>query len=54
MTIYVSKDIENAINTAVQSGRFASADEMISQVVRDEAERNRKPSHTSGKGVETT
>jgi hypothetical protein len=28
MTINVSKDVENAINAAVQSGRFASAGEI--------------------------
>ena len=29
MTIHISKDTENAITAAVQSGQFASADEMV-------------------------
>jgi Arc/MetJ-type ribon-helix-helix transcriptional regulator len=41
MTIHVSKDAENAINAALQSGRFASADEMIDRLVRDYAQRTR-------------
>jgi Arc/MetJ-type ribon-helix-helix transcriptional regulator len=43
MTIHLSKDVEDAINAAVQSGRFASADEMIDALVREEAGRSRKP-----------
>jgi Arc/MetJ-type ribon-helix-helix transcriptional regulator len=39
MTIHVSKDAENAINAAVQSGQFASADEMVDKLVRDYARR---------------
>jgi len=35
MTIHVSKDAENAINAAVQSGKFASADEMIDRLVQE-------------------
>ena len=43
MTIRISKDVENAINAAVQSGRFASADKMIAKLVREEARRSRQP-----------
>lgn len=43
MTIHVSKDAENAINAAVQSGRFSSADEMFDRVVRDYAQRTGEP-----------
>ena len=45
--------MENAINAAVQSGRFASADEMVSELVREEARRSRqpKPPGTSGKNT---
>jgi hypothetical protein len=43
MTIDVSKDVENAIHAAVQNGRFASADEMVNQLVRDYARRNPVP-----------
>ncbi len=43
MTIHVSKDVENAIDAAVQSGRFASADEMVNQLVRDYARRHPVP-----------
>jgi Arc/MetJ-type ribon-helix-helix transcriptional regulator len=39
MTINVSKDIENAINAAVQSGQFSSAGEMITKLVRDYEQR---------------
>jgi Arc/MetJ-type ribon-helix-helix transcriptional regulator len=35
MTIYVSKDVEHAIDAAVRSGQFASADEMVNELVRD-------------------
>jgi Arc/MetJ-type ribon-helix-helix transcriptional regulator len=42
MTIHVSKDVENAINAAVQSGRFASADEMITKLVREDAQRTQQ------------
>jgi Arc/MetJ-type ribon-helix-helix transcriptional regulator len=37
MTIHVSKDVENAINAAVRSGQFASADEMVAKLVREYA-----------------
>jgi Arc/MetJ-type ribon-helix-helix transcriptional regulator len=43
MKIHVSDDVENAIDAAVRSGRFASADEMIAKLVREEARRSRKP-----------
>jgi Arc/MetJ-type ribon-helix-helix transcriptional regulator len=39
MTINVSRDVENTINAAVQSGQFASADEMIDRLVREYARR---------------
>jgi len=35
MTIHVSKDVEHAIDAAVRSGQFASADEMVNELVRD-------------------
>jgi hypothetical protein len=40
MTIHVSKDAEEAINAAVQSGQFASADEMVDRLVLDYAQRS--------------
>jgi Arc/MetJ-type ribon-helix-helix transcriptional regulator len=43
MTVHVSKDAENTINVAVQSGQFASADEMIDKLVRDYAKRAQQP-----------
>ena len=43
MTIHVSKDAENAINAAVQSGQFASADEMVDRLVQEYAKRHRQP-----------
>ena len=42
MTIHVFKDAEDAINTAVRSGQFASADEMVDELVRDYAQRTRR------------
>ena len=42
MTIHVSKDAETAINAAVQSGQFASADEMVDRLVQDYAQRHRQ------------
>jgi Arc/MetJ-type ribon-helix-helix transcriptional regulator len=39
MTITVSKDVESSINAAVQSGQFASPDEMITKLVREYAQR---------------
>jgi Arc/MetJ-type ribon-helix-helix transcriptional regulator len=42
MTIHVSKDAEDAINAAVRSGQFASADEMVDRLVRDYAQRTRQ------------
>lgn len=42
MTINVSKDVEESINAAVQSGRFASADEMIDELVREYTQRTRQ------------
>jgi Arc/MetJ-type ribon-helix-helix transcriptional regulator len=42
MTIHVSKDAENAINAAVHSGQFASADEMIDRLVQEYAQRHRQ------------
>jgi Arc/MetJ-type ribon-helix-helix transcriptional regulator len=43
MTIHVSKDVENAINAAVQSGEFTSPNEMIDKLVRDYQHRTRSP-----------
>jgi Arc/MetJ-type ribon-helix-helix transcriptional regulator len=43
MTINVSKDVESSINAAVQSGQFASPDEMITKLVRDYAQRSQQP-----------
>lgn len=40
MTIHLSKDAENAINAAVQSGRFASAAAMIDRLVLEDAQRH--------------
>jgi Arc/MetJ-type ribon-helix-helix transcriptional regulator len=42
MMIHVSKDVENAINAAVQSGQFASADEMIAKLVREYDQQHRQ------------
>ena len=47
MTINVSKDVEITINAAVQSGRYASADEMIAKLVREEAQRAHQPASPS-------
>ena len=43
MTLHVSKDVENVINAAVQSGRYASAEEMITRLVQEDARRSRTP-----------
>jgi Arc/MetJ-type ribon-helix-helix transcriptional regulator len=40
MILNVSKDVENFINAAVQSGRYASADEMITRLVEEDARRS--------------
>ena len=37
MTIHVSKDVEDKIEAAVRSGRYASADEMIAKLVHEDA-----------------
>ena len=42
MTIRVSQEVENSIDAAVQSGRFASADEMITKLVREYDERSQQ------------
>jgi Arc/MetJ-type ribon-helix-helix transcriptional regulator len=42
MTIHISKDAEAAINAAVQSGKFASPDEMVDRLVQEYAQRNRQ------------
>jgi Arc/MetJ-type ribon-helix-helix transcriptional regulator len=39
MTLNISKDVENVISAAVQSGRYASADEMITRLVEEDAQR---------------
>jgi Arc/MetJ-type ribon-helix-helix transcriptional regulator len=49
MTIRVSKDVENAINAAVLSGQFASADAMIDQLVREYARGH--PARRGGSGA---
>ena len=46
MTIHLSRDIEDAIHAAVRSGRFASADEMVASLVRDDASRHPAPPAT--------
>jgi Arc/MetJ-type ribon-helix-helix transcriptional regulator len=46
MTIHLSKDVENSIIAAVQSGQFASADEMVNKLVREYSQRIRQqPPH---------
>jgi Arc/MetJ-type ribon-helix-helix transcriptional regulator len=48
MTIHLSKDVENSIIAAVQSGEFASADEMVSKLVREYSQRLRQqPTHAN-------
>jgi Arc/MetJ-type ribon-helix-helix transcriptional regulator len=37
MTIHLPEDVERSIEAVVQSGQFASADEMIAKLVRDYA-----------------
>jgi Arc/MetJ-type ribon-helix-helix transcriptional regulator len=39
MKIHLSKDVENSILAAVQSGQFASADEMVNKLVREYSQR---------------
>jgi Arc/MetJ-type ribon-helix-helix transcriptional regulator len=41
MTLNVSKHVERFINEAVQSGRYTSADEMITRLVEEDAQRER-------------
>lgn len=46
MTICVSKDVETSIDEAVQSGRFASAEDMVARLVKEYAQRSRQePTH---------
>jgi Arc/MetJ-type ribon-helix-helix transcriptional regulator len=40
MTISVSKDVESTIDAAVRSGQFASAAEMVTELVRAYARRH--------------
>lgn len=40
MTISVSKDVERTIDAAVRSGQFASAAEMVTELVREYARRH--------------
>ena len=56
MTIHLSKELESAIKAAVRSGRYASANEMIAKLVREEARRSRKPKQprTSQEVTDTT
>lgn len=35
MTIHLPKDVESSINAAILGGRFASADDMVAEIVRD-------------------
>jgi Arc/MetJ-type ribon-helix-helix transcriptional regulator len=42
MTIHVSKDVERSIDAAVQSGQFASADDMVATLVLEYARRNQE------------
>lgn len=53
MTIHVSKEVETAIKAAVQSGRFASADEMITRLVSEDAERSQAPKQTRRSATRT-
>ena len=39
MTLNITKNIEEIINDAVQSGRYASADEMLARLVEEDARR---------------
>jgi Arc/MetJ-type ribon-helix-helix transcriptional regulator len=49
MTIHLPKDVESSINAAVMSGRFASADDMVAEIVRDYF-RQRKIEQPVGQG----
>jgi Arc/MetJ-type ribon-helix-helix transcriptional regulator len=40
MVITVSPETERLINAAVQSGRYASADEMIAKLIQEDARRS--------------
>ena len=44
MTIRLSQDVENSITAAVQSGQFASADDMVNKLVREYSQRLRQQS----------
>jgi Arc/MetJ-type ribon-helix-helix transcriptional regulator len=48
MTIHVSKDVEDTIKAAVQSGQFASADEMIDTLVRQYAQQTEERPQPAG------
>ncbi len=48
MTLNIPEDVESSINAAVQSGRYASADEMIAKLVREEAGRRQQTGHATG------
>jgi Arc/MetJ-type ribon-helix-helix transcriptional regulator len=43
MTIHVSKEVEGSIKVAVQSGQFASADDMITKLVQEYSQRTQPP-----------
>ena len=42
MTIHLSDDVQGSINAAVRSGQFASAEEMVAELVREYARRVRQ------------
>jgi Arc/MetJ-type ribon-helix-helix transcriptional regulator len=56
MTINVPQDVEDTINTAVRSGQFASADEMVARLVLEYDRRTRpqpeaRPSTAAGQPI---
>ena len=53
MMIHLPKDVESSINEAVLSGHFASADDLVAEIVRDyfRQRRQEQPAATPSSGL---
>jgi Arc/MetJ-type ribon-helix-helix transcriptional regulator len=50
MTIHLPEDLESSIRSAVQSGHFTSADELVAQAVRSFLRQQKAPQSEPGLG----
>lgn len=51
MTIHLPKDLDRSIQSVVRSGRFASADQMVAEIVRAYLQSHQRPDEGANSGM---